>query len=83
MADKEASTVELSYTDQLPQRGRDVINDLITRYNEAARLEKTNLTQNTLDFIDNRLVSLKGELAQAENQVQGFKSKQRVLQEYQ
>jgi tyrosine-protein kinase Etk/Wzc len=74
LADKEASTVELSYTDQLPQRGRDVLNDLITRYNEAARLEKTNLTQNTLDFIDNRLASLKVELGQAEGQVQNFKS---------
>ncbi len=74
LLDKQASTVELSITDQLPQRGKDIINDLISRYNEAERLEKNNLTQNTLDFIDNRLASLKGELAQAENQVQSFKS---------
>lgn len=74
LVDKQASTIELSYTDQLPQRGKDVVNDLIYRYNEENMNAKNLLTQNTLDFIDKRLASLKGELSTAENDVQSYRS---------
>ncbi|MFB9844542.1 GumC family protein [Mucilaginibacter ginsenosidivorans] len=74
LLDKQASTIELSYTDQLPQRGKDVVNDVIYRYNEENMNAKNLLTQNTLDFIDKRLASLKGELSTAENDVQSYRS---------
>ena len=74
LVDKQASTVEISYTDKLPQRGKDVVNDLISRYNQANTEAKNVLTQATLDFIDKRLASLKGELAQAEGDVRSYKS---------
>ena len=74
LLDKQASTIELSYTDQLPQRGKDVVNDVIYRYNEENMNAKNLLTQNTLDFIDKRLASLRGELSTAENDVQSYRS---------
>jgi tyrosine-protein kinase Etk/Wzc len=74
LVDKLASTVSVSVADQVPDRGKDFLNDLIKRYDEANREEINNLTQNTLDFIDNRLKTLQVELSQAESNVANFQS---------
>lgn len=74
LIDKLASTVSATVSDQVVERGKDFLNDLIKRYDEANREEINNLTQNTLDFIDNRLKSLQSELSQAEGQVAVFQS---------
>jgi len=74
LLDKLASTVSIDVSDQVPERGKDFLNDLIKRYDDANREEINNLTQNTLDFISNRLKTLQGELTQAESQVAAFQS---------
>lgn len=74
LVDKLASTVSVTISDQVPERGKDFLNDLIRRYDEANREEINSLTQNTLDFIDNRLKSLQAELNSAEGKVADFQS---------
>ena len=74
LIDSKASTLELDFTDQIQERGKDFLNHLITRYNEAQLAEKNNLTQSTLDFIDKRLASLTGELSNAEAKVENYRS---------
>lgn len=71
---KQAPAVSLVMTDQVSQRGKDVLNTLISHYNLTTIQEKNKITQNTLDFIDKRLASLSGELKSAESEVEGFRS---------
>ncbi|MBS1530398.1 MAG: polysaccharide biosynthesis tyrosine autokinase, partial [Bacteroidetes bacterium] len=74
LTDKQASTITLTVTDNLPDRGMDELNDLLARYNEAEVQMKNKITQSTLDFINERLKTLTGELANAEGKVQSYSS---------
>jgi len=74
LLDKKAPTIELSINDRIVQRGKDILNDLIRVYNQAAVTEKNRVTQSALSFIDKRLSSLTGEVGNAEKQVESFRS---------
>ncbi len=76
LLDKSAPTIGLFFVDEVPQRGKDVLNNLISAYNEETSSEEKRNTQTTIDFIDNRLASLTGELNDAEKEVEGFRSSQ-------
>jgi tyrosine-protein kinase Etk/Wzc len=76
LLDKLAPTIGLFITDEVPQRGKDFLNSLITAYNQAASNEQKRTTKSTIDFIDRRLASLTGELSSAEKQVEGYRSSQ-------
>jgi capsular exopolysaccharide synthesis family protein len=76
LLDKLSPTIGLFITDEVPQRGKDFLNSLITAYNNAALNEQKRTTKSTIDFIDNRLSSLTGELNTAEKQVEGYRSSQ-------
>ncbi len=76
LLDKSAPTIGLFITDAIPQRGKDFLNNLIKVYNEASSEEIKRTTKNTIDFIDNRLASLSGELDTAEHQVESYRSSQ-------
>jgi tyrosine-protein kinase Etk/Wzc len=76
LLDKLAPTIGLFVVDEVPQRGKDFLNNLITAYNDAAADEEKRTTKSTIDFIDNRLASLTGELTTAEKQVAGYRSSQ-------
>jgi tyrosine-protein kinase Etk/Wzc len=70
----ESSAVDITLKDQIPQRGQDFVNHLITLYSKNEILEKNRKTKNTLDFIDQRLDSLAVELNLAEKQVEQYRS---------
>jgi tyrosine-protein kinase Etk/Wzc len=74
LVDKEASTVAISTTDAIPQRGADFVNDLMKRYNQTDIEVKNNLTKSTLNFIDQRLKALAGELNSAEGNLTSFQT---------
>ncbi|HKG05826.1 MAG TPA: polysaccharide biosynthesis tyrosine autokinase [Pedobacter sp.] len=69
-----APILELSLDDELPQRGIDVLNYLVTVYKNFNIIDKNKETQSTLKFIDTRLASLTGELTAVEKDVEGYKS---------
>jgi len=71
---KLATTVDLSLHDVIPQRGKDVLNRLIYNYKLAGDEEKNKETKNTLDFIDQRLAAITGDLTNAEKGIEQFKS---------
>ncbi|MVN22049.1 GumC family protein [Mucilaginibacter arboris] len=74
LSNKLATTLALSLNDAVPQRGKDILNRLIYNYNLSGKTEKNRETKSTLDFIDQRLSSLSSELAQAEKEIEDFKS---------
>jgi tyrosine-protein kinase Etk/Wzc len=78
LLDKLAPTIGLFITDEVPQRGVNFLDNLILAYNQAASEEEKRTTKGTIDFIDNRLASLTGELSHAEKNVEGYRSSQGI-----
>jgi len=78
LENKDAPFVNLSTSDQVPQRGKDVLNSLMTLYLEFAIEDKNKLSQSTLKFIDNRLGSLKTELDSVEGQMEDYENKHNI-----
>jgi capsular exopolysaccharide synthesis family protein len=78
LTNKLSTTVVLSVKDQHPQRGMDILARLIYNYSLAGVIAKKRESQSTLDFIDDRLASLSGELSSAEKGIEVFKSSRRL-----
>ncbi|MHC2990863.1 capsular biosynthesis protein, partial [Pontibacter sp. HJ8] len=64
-----ATVMELSLTDPVPAKGKDIINKLIDVYNRETIEEKNLAVTKTIKFIDDRLVYLSQELTDVEKDV--------------
>jgi tyrosine-protein kinase Etk/Wzc len=71
---KDAPIIELELEDEIPERGKEILTQLIDAYKISSIEDKNKVTQSTLKFIDDRLSTLTGELTNAEKDVEGFKS---------
>lgn len=78
LEDKLATAVNLSINTNDRQKGKDIINQLIKVYNDDEIADKNKETQNTINFIDQRLASLTGELSGVEKSISDFKSSNRL-----
>ncbi len=76
---KVSTIIDLTFKDEVPQRGEDVLNNLIDTYNKTAVDEKTRLASNTLAFLDDRLKSMATELTNIESRIQQFKATKGVV----
>ncbi|MEO8472293.1 MAG: polysaccharide biosynthesis tyrosine autokinase [Chryseolinea sp.] len=75
---KKASVIKISLIDNVPQKGKDIINKLLEVYSKEA-LEDRNLVANTtIGFIDDRLKYLTSELSDVENEVVKYKTSAEV-----
>lgn len=73
-ASKESTVINLELTDKVPERGEDILNNLITVYNQAAVSAREKLAANTLEFIESRIQTLEGELETLEAKIQQYKT---------
>lgn len=73
LSNKYASVVNLSLTDAVPERGKDILNKLIEVYNFQAVKEKNIIATNTIEFIDGQLNTLTKELDDIEREIEGYK----------
>jgi len=71
---KLSSVVELSYRDEVPKRAEDILNQLISAYDESGINEKNKLALNTLSFVEDRLNMVALDLDSIEKKVQQYKS---------
>lgn len=71
---KQATVVEMSLKETVPERGKDILNRLIEVYNLAAVQDNNLVTESTLKFIDERLSAVTIELNSVEKEVERFKS---------
>ncbi len=76
---KGSTIMDLIYKDEVPQRGEDILNNLIDTYNKAAVKEKNVLAATTLSFLDDRLKNVEAELSDIESKIQQFKSQKGVV----
>lgn len=68
-----SSVVNLILTDPVPAKAKDVLNKLVETYNLQAEKEKNVIASNTLEFIDEQLGTLTGELAAIERKIGDYK----------
>ncbi len=78
LVDLEATIVELSLNDQLPQRGLAILNQLIEIYNTQTIEDKNKITRNSLKFINERLDGITKELSAVESKVENYKRKHEI-----
>src|SRR5690606_31972116 len=71
---KLATAITLVLEDQVAQRGKDILNQLILDYNRYGVDENEAKAKSTLDFLDDRIDSLTAELNIAEAGIEGYKS---------
>jgi tyrosine-protein kinase Etk/Wzc len=74
MSSKVNTVVNLNFRDGVPERAEDVLNELIAVYNKATINDKKRLAESTLKFLNDRLLTVKGELSDIENKEKVFRS---------
>ena len=75
---KTSSVVELSLITPTPQKGQDIINTLVAHYNKNAIDDKNYVANNSIAFIDERLLDVRGDLQSAESNVENYQKTQGI-----
>jgi capsular exopolysaccharide synthesis family protein len=73
---KQTTTVYISMQTPTPQKGKEVISTLLHIYNHQTIAAKNQVALQTIEFIDERLEAISGELKSAEKQVEVYKQTQ-------
>lgn len=77
-ASKTATIINLELTDHNNKRAQAALSALINIYNRQALEDKNKVTNNTLEFLNERLALIENELRTVEGQVERFKSTNRI-----
>ena len=77
--DEESSILTLALKDNSPERAEDLLNMLITVYNEEAIKDKNQVAVNTANFIAERLIIIENELGGVESELESFKQRNQVI----
>lgn len=73
-----ASILQLSVSDVLPERGEDILNELIEAYLQANIDDRNKTLDATVEFIDERLKGVTYELSGIEKNIEQFKSSRKL-----
>ncbi|PHQ28270.1 GumC family protein [Leeuwenhoekiella nanhaiensis] len=78
LPDKQASLLQLSMQDNVPQKARDVLNQLVVEYNKDAIADENLVAVNTGEFIQERLDIILEDLDDVEGDIENFKEERRL-----
>ena len=78
-ASKLSTILSLGILDEVPERGEDILNELLAAYNKAIVDDKNMLAANTLAFVEERLNSVGKDLAAIEQKVQKYKANEGAI----
>ncbi|WP_250149186.1 tyrosine-protein kinase [Flagellimonas sp. 389] len=73
-ADKASSIINISLKDNIQQKAKDVINELIYLYNQNAVEDKRTIANRTSDFINNRIADISSNLSNVDQSAEDFKT---------
>lgn len=73
-AAKESNVLELSMEETVPDKAEAVLNQLVNAYSKEAIFDKNKDASNMLNFIEERLSLIAGELSKVEQEVESYKS---------
>ena len=75
---KEATVIKITIEDAIPERGKEILANLIKQYNWAATEDKNLMNESTLRFIQDRLKTIEGTLGGYEKKVEDYKSQNKI-----
>lgn len=76
-----SSILELKLIDQSPEKAKDLLDTLISVYNEEEINDETQVLTNTVHFISERMKRLSAELNDVEGEIAQFKSQNEIVTE--
>lgn len=79
IASKKSNVIALSINTTDSEFGRDVLNEIIKKYNQRGINEKNLQGEKTAAFIDDRLALISVDLAEAETDIQNYKQSQGIV----
>lgn len=79
LADKNSSIIAISKMDSNPRRAEDIINMLITCYEDDTKADKKRVSEATAAFISDRLALISGELGDVDEDVASFKQSHQMV----
>lgn len=74
-SNKQATILNLVLKDEVPERGEDILNELLAAYNKAMLKDKNTLAKNTLAFVEDRLTSVEHDLDSIERKSQQYQAR--------
>jgi capsular exopolysaccharide synthesis family protein len=77
--DPKSNVIELSLITENLQKGVDVLNGLFEEFNLSDIEDRTNLSKSTVQFIDNRLLNISGELKGVEGNLEDYQGSQDLV----
>ncbi|MFY0591791.1 polysaccharide biosynthesis tyrosine autokinase [Roseivirga sp.] len=78
---RSSSVLELKLVDPTATKAADVLNTLISVYNEEEIADNNVILKNTVDFVGDRITRLSNELDSIESNIEGFKSANNIITE--
>lgn len=75
LSDKEATILNLSLSDEVPERANDILLALVDVFNEQWIEDKNRIAESTYKFITERLESLSKELGNVDQNISDYKSR--------
>ncbi len=79
VANKQSSIINLSISDNVPQRAEDILNTLIEVYNNDAIRDKQKVAEVTAEFIDERLTIISKDLGAVDEEIESFKKENKLF----
>lgn len=70
---KSTTIANLTYNDIIPERGIDLLKQLVVVYNRFANIDKNEMAIRTEEFINDRLLKISNELGSTEGQIKDYK----------
>lgn len=75
---KASTVLQISLEEAVPAKGEAMLKQLIDEYNQAAVVDKNLVAASTLDFIEERLKLISGELTTVEKDVESYKTSEGI-----
>ena len=76
---RDATILIINITTENKQKGVDILNELVKAYNNNIIENKNRVIENTVKFIDGRLILVTSELGKADQSVQNFRQKNEII----
>jgi len=73
-ANKLSTILQITLTDELPQRGEEILNELLKVYNSSMAAERKRIAANTIAFIDRRLATVGNQLSGIESELEQYRA---------
>jgi len=78
-SNKQSSILSLTIRDEVPERGEDILNELVSAYNRSTLRDKNTLAANTLAFVEERLKNVESDLQSIEQRSQQYRSRRGAI----